>query len=153
MRLVLTRVRGPVIVALLAIAVSSTGYMVIEDWGWFDAVYMSVITMGQVGYGEVHELTTDGRVWTIGVIFAGFGVFVYSAASLTALFLSGDVTAALRERRRSKVREHLKDHVIIIGFGRVGRASADAAIRSGRACVVIDTTDVVEDAVTTAGAV
>ena len=153
MTLVLTRVRGPVIVALLAIAVSSTGYMVIEDWGWFDAVYMSVITMGQVGYGEVHELTTDGRVWTIGVIFAGFGVFVYSAASLTALFLSGDVTAALRERRRSKVREHLKDHVIIIGFGRVGRASADAAIRSGRACVVIDTTDVVEDAVTTAGAV
>jgi voltage-gated potassium channel len=153
MRLVLTRLRGPVIVALLAIAVASTGYVFIEDWGWFDAVYMSIITMGQVGYGEVHELTTDGRVWTIAVIVAGFGVFVYSAASLTALFLSGDVNAALRERRRSNVREHLKDHVVIVGFGRVGRASADAAIRSGRACVVIDTVDSVEDAVAAAGAV
>ena len=151
MKLVLERLRGPAIAALLAITVASAGYMVIEGWGWFDAVYMSVITMGQVGYGEVHELTTDGRVWTMAVIFAGFGVFVYSAASLTALFLSGDVAAALRERRRSKVREHLKDHVVIIGFGRVGRASADAAIRSGRSCVVIDSTDGVEDAVTSAG--
>ena len=135
----LERLRGPALAALLAVAVASLGYMVIEGWGWFDAVYMSVITMGQVGYGEVHQLTTDGRVWTIAVIVAGFGVFVYSAASLTALFLSGDVNAALRERRRSKVREHLKDHVVIIGFGRVGRASADAAVRTGRSCVVIDT--------------
>jgi voltage-gated potassium channel len=139
--------------ALVTIAVASLGYMVIEGWGWFDSVYMSVITMGQVGYGEVHQLTTDGRVWTIAVIVAGFGVFVYSAASLTALFLSGDVNAALRERRRSKVREHLKDHVVIIGFGRVGRASADAAVRTGRSCVVIDTSDGVEEAVTAAGAV
>jgi voltage-gated potassium channel len=153
MKLVLTRLRGPLIVALIAIAAASAGYVVIEGWGWFDAVYMSVITMGQVGYGEVHELSTDGRMWTMAVIFAGFGVFVYSAASLTALFLSGDVAAALRERRRSKVREHLKDHVVIVGFGRVGRASADAAVRSGRSCVVIDTTDAVEDAVTAAGAV
>jgi voltage-gated potassium channel len=152
-RLVLHRLRGPVLAAVAAITIASAGYVVIERWSWLDAVYMSVITMGQVGYGEVHPLGTAGRVWTIAVIISGFGVFVYSAASLTALFLSGDVTAALRERRRSNVREHLKDHVVIVGFGRVGRASADAALRSGRACVVIDTTDVVEDAVTAAGAV
>ena len=118
-----------------------------------DAIYMSTITMGQVGYGEVHVLGTAGRIWTMGVIFAGFGVFVYSAAALTALFVSGEVAAALRERRRSKVREHLRDHVVIVGFGRVGRASADAAVRAGREVVIVDTTDGLDDAIEAAGAV
>jgi voltage-gated potassium channel len=114
---------------------------------------MSTITMGQVGYGEVHPLSTAGRLWTIGTIVAGFAVFVYSAAALTALFVSGDVAAALRERRRSKVREHLHDHVVIVGFGRVGRASADAAVRAGREVVIVDTTEGLDDAITAAGAV
>ena len=151
--LLLRRLRGPLLAALAAIAIASTGYVVIEGWGWFDAVYMSTITLGQVGYGEVHPLGSAGSVWTMGTIFAGFGVFVYSAAALTALFVSGDVAAALRERRRSKVREHLHDHVVIVGFGRVGRASADAAVRAGREVVIVDTTEGLDDAITAAGAV
>ncbi len=106
-----------------------------------------------MGFGEVHPLTTSGRYWTMAVIVAGFGVFVYSAASLTALFVSGDVTAALRERRRSKMRQHLHDHVVIVGFGRVGRASADAALRNGRSVLIIDSTDDVVDSVDSIGAV
>jgi voltage-gated potassium channel len=151
--LLLRRLRGPLVAALAAILVASTGYVLIEGWSWMDAVYMSTITMGQVGYGEVHPLTTAGRLWTMGTIVAGFAVFVYSAAALTALFVSGDVAAALRERRRSKVREHLRDHVVIVGFGRVGRASADAAVRAGREVVIVDTTEGLDDAVTAAGAV
>jgi voltage-gated potassium channel len=87
------------------------------------------------------------------VIFSGFAVFVYAAAALTALFVSGDVAQALRERRRSKVREQLHDHVVIVGFGRVGRASADSAMRAGRKVVVIDTAERLDDAATAAGAV
>ena len=151
--LVLQRLRGPFVAALVAIVVASTGYVAIEGWSWMDAIYMSTITMGQVGYGEVHELGTAGRIWTMATIFAGFGVFVYSAAALTALFVSGDVAAALRERRRSKVREHLRDHVVIVGFGRVGRASADAAVRAGREVVIVDTTDGLDEAIEAAGAV
>ena len=67
----------------------------------------------------------------MGVIIAGFGVFVYSAATLTALVLSGDVRAAIRENRRLRVLEHLHDHVVVTGFGRVGRAATEAAVRSG----------------------
>lgn len=151
--LVIRRLRGPIVAAVVAMGIASTGYVVIEGWSWDDAVYMSMITMGQVGYGEVHPLNDAGRYWTMAVILAGFAVFVYSAASLTALFVSGDVAAALRERRRSKVREHLKDHVVIVGFGRVGRASADAALRAGRSVVVIDTTEDLADAVDQTGAV
>jgi voltage-gated potassium channel len=147
------RLRGPLLAAAATVSVSSAGYVAIEGWGWLDSIYMSVITLGQVGFGEVHPLTTAGRYWTIAVIVAGFGVFVYSAASLTALFVSGDVTAALRERRRSKMRQHLHDHVVIVGFGRVGRASADAALRNGRSVLIIDTTDAMVEAVDSIGAV
>lgn len=152
-RLVFERVRGPLLAASLAVLVASTGYVVIEGWDWLDAVYMSVITMGQVGFGEVRPLSTAGRVWTMAAIVSGFGVFVYSSASLTALFLSGDVRAILREKRRSWVREHLSNHVVVVGFGRVGRASAAAAMRSGHTCVVVDTGEALEGEVTAAGAV
>ncbi|MBK8332285.1 MAG: NAD-binding protein [Acidimicrobiaceae bacterium] len=152
-RLVALRLRGPIITALAAVAIASTGYVMIQHWSWFDAAYMSIITLGQVGYGEVAPLGTGGRLWTMGVIGAGFTIYVYSAATLTALFLSGEVRAALREKRRTKVREHLHDHVVVAGFGRVGRAAADAAIRSGQQCEVIDTDESVEHAVEAAGAV
>jgi voltage-gated potassium channel len=152
-RLVVQRLRGPLLAATLAVLVASTGFVVIEGWSWLDAVYMSVITMGQVGFGEVRTLTTAGRFWTMAVIVSGFAVFVYSSAALTALFLSGEVRSVLREKRRARMMEQLSDHVVVVGFGRVGRASAAAAVRSGRRCVVVDVGEGLEDDVTAAGAV
>jgi voltage-gated potassium channel len=153
LRLLARRLRGPVNTAVVAVVVASAGYVVVEGWSWSDAVYMSVITMGQVGFNEVRTLTDAGRIWTMIVILSGFAVFVYSSASLTALFVSGEVSAVYREKRRDKMREHLKDHVIVVGFGRVGRAAVDAAVRGGRQCVVIDSDDQEQDAVDAAGAV
>lgn len=147
------RLRAPVATAFITVVTASAGYVVIEQWAWFDAVYMSIITLGQVGYGEVAPLDRGGRVWTMGVIFAGFTIYVYSAASLTALFVSGDVKAALKETRRANVREHLSDHVVVAGYGRVGRAATEAAIRSGKRCEVIDTDLTHEAAVEAAGAI
>jgi voltage-gated potassium channel len=150
---IVSRMLGPMIAAIVAVAIASTGYVIIEGWAAFDAIYMSVITLGQVGYGEVRPLSTAGRAWTIAVIVSGFAVFVYSAAALTALILSGDVAAAVREKRRAKVREQLRDHVVVAGFGRVGRAAVAATIRSGRTCEVVDTDPAVEREVEAAGAV
>lgn len=151
-RLIAARLRGPSLAALVAVAIAAAGYVVIEGWSIFDAVYMAVITIGQVGFGEVHPLSTTGRTWTMFVIVSGFAVFVYSAASLTALFLSGDVAAALREKRRAKVRAQLHDHVVVAGFGRVGRSAVDAAVRGGHRCEVIDADPAVEADVTARGA-
>jgi len=147
------RLLGPTVAAVVIVVVASAGYMTLEGWGLLDAIYMSVITIGQVGYNEVHPLNSAGRWWTMVVIFSGFAVFVYSSASLTAVFLSGDVAAAVRERRRSRVRQHLRDHVVVIGFGRVGRSAAEAALRTGHAVVVIDSGTEREDAVESIGAV
>ncbi len=151
--LVATRLRGPLLAFLCVTAVAAGGYVAIEHWSWFDACYMAVITIGQVGFGEVHALSTAGRSWTMAVIVSGFGVFVYSAATLTALFLAADVRAAIREARRSRVRAKLHDHVVVAGFGRVGRSASAAAVQHGRQCVVIDSDPSREAAVTATGAV
>ncbi len=147
------RLAAPGLAALAALGIGSTGYVMIEGWSWFDALYMSLITLGQVGYGEVQPLGNGGRVWTMGVIVAGFTVLVYSAASLTALFVSGEIKAVLREKRRMKMRQQLHDHVVVTGFGRVGRSAAEATVRSGRSCVVVDTDGALEPAVEAIGAV
>ena len=151
--LVAQRLRGPSIAGLVLIVAASAGYVAIEGWSWMDAVYMTFITVGQAGFAEVNPLGTEGRIWTIVTILAGFAVFVYSAASLTALFVSGELSAAIRESRRSKVRKDLRGHVVVIGFGRVGRSAATSAVRSGKDCVVIDTVPLSEDAVTQIGAI
>ena len=150
--LVARRLRAPGLAALTALGIGSTGYVIIEGWSWLDALYMSLITLGQVGYGEVHPLGNGGRIWTMGVIVAGFTVLVYSAASLTALFVSGEIKAVLREKRRVKMSRQLHDHVVVTGFGRVGRSAAEATVRSGRSCVVVDTSEALEPAVEAIGA-
>jgi len=153
LRLVARYLRGPSIAGVLLILIGSTGYVLIEGWHWIDGVYMAFITVGQAGFAEVHPLGTPGRIWTMAVILSGFGVFVYSSASLTALFLSGEVRSAIRETRRSKVRSQLHQHVVVAGFGRVGRSAAMAAIRSGTHVVVIDSNAASEDVVDRMGAV
>lgn len=151
--LVWRQMRGPILAAVVLILVASLGYVVIADWSLMDGLYMAFITAGQAAFNEVNPLDTEGRLWTMAVIVSGFAVFVYSSASLTAVFLNGDVRSALRETRRSRVRAHLHDHVVVCGFGRVGRSAALAALRSGHSCVVIDTTDTSEEAVTSIGAI
>ena len=138
---VLYRLRGP-LVALLALAAASTiGYMSIEGYGWLDALYMTVITLGTIGYGEVHPLGSGGRLFTIGVIVASFATFVYAVSVLTNVFTSGEATRHFHERRAKKMRDELQDHVIVVGFGRVGQAVVRALREMDRQVVVLDTNE------------
>jgi voltage-gated potassium channel len=136
---ILFRLRGPLI-ALGALGVVATlGYMVIEGYGWVDAVYMTVITLGTIGYGEVHTLGTGGRLFTVGVVVASFATFVYAASVLTSVFTSGEATRHMHERRSKIMRDALQDHVIVVGFGRVGQAVVRSLREMDRQCVVLDT--------------
>lgn len=137
-RLAFRRLRVVLAVSAVMISIAATGYVLIEDYSWFDAVYMTIITLGTIGYGEVEPLGKPGQAWTIIVIMGGFALLVYTAATLTSLFVSDELAALVKRRRRQRMREGLIDHVIVVGFGRVGRAAAKAALREGRRCVVVD---------------
>ena len=59
--------------------------MIIEGWGMFDAVYMTVITISTVGYGEVHEISRIGQLFTVFLVFTGVGFCIYVAGSVVEL--------------------------------------------------------------------
>ncbi len=151
--LILYRLRW-VLMCLLGLAtVATVGYVVIEGFGWLDALFMTVITLSTVGYAEVHPLDTAGRVFTIGVIIASFATFVYAVSTLTNLFTSGDAVAHIRTRRSRRMRNSLDSHVIVVGFGRVGQAAARGVVEMGRPCLVIDRNPANEEAIAAAGCV
>jgi voltage-gated potassium channel len=79
------------LIALLMVAavtlLGATGYALIEGWSFFDGLYMTVITIASVGYGETHPLSHAGRIYTIFLILCGTSVMVYGFSALTAFFV------------------------------------------------------------------
>jgi len=132
------RLRWPLAAIVALVAASTVAYVVIERYTWLDALYMAVITLGTIGYGEVERLTPWGQILTIGVVITGFATLVYMASMLTELFASGDAIRHIQTRRRRHMFDELDDHVIVVGFGRVGQAVIRAVSALGRSCVVMD---------------
>jgi len=130
---------GPLLAAALVVAVSTVGYVAVAGLSWFDAIYMTFITVGTVGFAEVGEFGAAARSWTIAVIVAGYAVLVLTTARLTAMLMSDEWTGLAAARRRRKMMARLEGHTIVVGFGRVGEATAGSLVSTGGNCAVIDT--------------
>jgi voltage-gated potassium channel len=108
------------IVALIAImAFGSLGYSLIEVWHMFDAFYMTVITLATVGFKEVHELSPEGRVFTIVLIICA-GIIAYTLSSLLQFTLEGQLRKILGRKKLESRISKLANHYIICGYGRIG---------------------------------
>ena len=126
------------LLTLLIVGFGTAGYMVIEGWDVLDAFYMTVITMGTVGYGEVHEISKTGRLFTILLIFFGVGFFVYLAGVVVQFMVEGRIRAILGRRSLEKKIDRLKDHYIVCGYGRIGRVLCKNLQRKPLDLVVIE---------------
>lgn len=100
------------------------GFMVIEKLSFFDAFYMTVITVTTIGYMEVKPLTHDGRVFNMIFIVTSFTTITIALAWLTRYVASGQMFIYLKNRKLMKSLEHLHDHIIVCGFGRNGQQAA-----------------------------
>ena len=103
------------------IVVGTLGYTLIEGWALFDSLYMTVITLATVGFKEVHELSAQGKAFTIGLIIFGVGVITYTAGSVIQFMVEGQLRQVVGRRKMEKQVAALKDHYIICGFGRIGQ--------------------------------
>jgi voltage-gated potassium channel len=110
-----------IILALTIIVVGTSGYMIIEGWGVEDALYMTVITVSTVGYGEVQPVDGPGRIFTIILVFFGVGFSLYVAGAIVQFMVEGSLRTILGRRRLDKKINRLRDHYIICGYGRIGR--------------------------------
>lgn len=134
----LRQLRGPLIALLLTLVAGVAGYMLIERWSFLDALFMTIITVTTVGYGEVHPLSTTGRIFTMLLIFGGVGGVLYTLGALFGWILVTDWPAERRRRLMEEALAHLEDHFIVCGYGRVGRRVAEVLRREQVPVVVID---------------
>ncbi len=113
--------------ALVLFGVALVGtlwYRLVEGWSWSDAVYMTVITLATVGYGETNPLGTRGRLFTIALILMGVMTIGYIVNRFTEAIIQGYFQEGIRLRQRRRLIDSLTDHYIVCGFGRTGRQIA-----------------------------
>src|SRR5437879_3017969 len=106
---------------VVIIAFGTFGYMAIQGWGLLDALYMTVMTVTTVGFTEVHELSPQGRAFTIALMLGGIFTLFYAAGEIIRGIVSGQVQAAMGRQRMERSLAAMKDHLVVCGFGRMGR--------------------------------
>ncbi len=127
-----------VCLSIALLAVGSLGYMLIEGWGFLDSLYMTVITLATVGYGETHTLSATGRIFTLILILMGVGYFLYVVGAIIQFLVEGRIRLVLGRRKLDQQIHRLKDHYIVCGYGRMGRALTRFLIQKYLDVVVIE---------------
>jgi voltage-gated potassium channel len=131
-----------VILLVGVVIVGTLGYHILEGWPWLDALYMTIITMGTVGYGETHPLDANGRIFTMFLIIASLGIAGYALTTVGTFIVEGELYQVIRGRRMDKRITNLSNHVILCGGGRVGRSVADECHKTRTPFVVIEQDEV-----------
>jgi voltage-gated potassium channel len=133
--------RGPRLAGALLVVIlagGTAGYMLIEGWNAWDAFYMTVTTVVTVGFGEIHPLSTAGRMFTVALIFGGVGTAFYTATLAATIIVEGGLHRRLQRRRGARMLEHIKDHFIVCGYGRIGSIIAAELHQQGVPVAVIE---------------
>jgi voltage-gated potassium channel len=123
---------------LTVVCIGVAGYMLIEGYRFFDAFYMTIITIGTVGFMEVQPLSDPGRLFTAFLIITGFGTFAYAITSVTGYVIDGEFRDYYRHLKTLNAIEKLNGHVIICGYGRNGRQAAQVLKKHDKRFVVVE---------------
>lgn len=128
-----------ILILLAIIVLGVTGYMLIEGDSFLNSLYMTVITTSTVGFGEIHTLSTPGKIFTMVLILSSFGTYAYAISIITTHFVEGQLSSFFvgGARKKSKVRK-MDNHIIICGYGRNGQQSAHELMAHKQAFVVIE---------------
>lgn len=127
-----------ILVFFFLLLMGTAGYHLLEGWPWVDALYMAVITVTTVGFGETHPLSGSGRVFTIILIFIGVGAVTYGLRTMTDYVVAGELEGFFGARRMRRQIRMLRNHFIICGYGRLGHEVCRELLREGRSLVVVD---------------
>jgi voltage-gated potassium channel len=106
---------------LITVLICGTlGYMVIENWGFLDALYMTIVTVTTVGFAETHPLSVIGRVFTIILIFGGWTTFAIVGALIARMVIHKEIKGFFRRNNMQNIIDKMKNHYIVCGGGRIG---------------------------------
>ncbi|MBK6398596.1 MAG: NAD-binding protein [Bacteroidetes bacterium] len=112
--------------------------MWIEDYNFIDAVFMTIITIATVGYREVKELNTGGKIFTSFLIIYSISTFAYAISVITRYVIEGEFQTYFRHYQVNKEIQKLKNHIIVCGYGRNGKQACDQLRSEGVRFVAIE---------------
>jgi voltage-gated potassium channel len=123
---------------IFLVCIGTIGFRLLEGFNLLDSLYMTVITLTTVGFGELHMLSPAGRIFTMLLILGGGGIAAYAVTASVDFLVSGQWRTQWEERRRRKMLDTLIHHVIVCGFGRVGRFVAQDLKSEGVPFVILE---------------
>jgi voltage-gated potassium channel len=127
-----------VLIPLLLVTFGTLGFHVLEGWPLADALYTTVITLSTIGYGDFVPRSLPGKVFTMGLVLGGVFTIFYAATEIIRSVVSGEVADILGRRQMERELAGVKDHVIVCGFGRMGRLVCSEFSREHVPFVIID---------------
>lgn len=122
----------------VVLIIGSAGYRWLEGMDFLDALYMTVITISTVGFGEIKPLSPGGRILTMALIISGALLAAYTLTVFGDLLASGEWRARWEHQKRMRMLAQLNNHIIVCGYGRVGKHVAHELTAEGLPFIVID---------------
>jgi len=123
---------------ILTLFIGVLGFRFIADYSWVDAVYMTVITITTVGYGEVNPLTPEAKIFTVILILCSVVIVGYAISIITEYIISTSTSKSLKLKRVQKQINSLSDHIIVCGYGRNGKQAVEKLRAYNKDFVVIE---------------
>ncbi|MFT4781230.1 MAG: voltage-gated potassium channel [Psychroserpens sp.] len=114
------------------------GFKIMSNYTWVDAIYMTVITITTVGFGEVQPLDDNAKIFTIFLILTSVIILGYAITVITEYILSKNNFEELKQRKMQKKIDGFKDHIIICGYGRNGKQAAKKLLAYNKSFVVVE---------------
>lgn len=130
---------------LLLLAGGTLGYVLLEGMHWLDGLYMTIITLTTVGFGEIQPLSGVGRAFTMLLIVLGVGTAAWALRNAAEVALGHQFWISVRQRRMEDTLMKLEDHFIVCGYGRMGRQIVRDLRARGEAFVVVDQSSEMEE--------
>lgn len=137
---------------LLVISIGVIGYKLISNsYTWIDALYMTVITVTTVGFGEVHPSGDAEKIFTIFLLLTSISIFGYVVSVVSEFIANGRFFEQINKRKMQKQILKFQNHTIVCGFGRNGKQAVERLLSYGKQCIIIESDKEVIDEIETLG--
>ena len=133
-----SKISTAIILLVLLLFTGIIGFKIISDYSWIDALYMTVITITTVGFGEVQPLDPQAKIFTIFLILTSVIIVGYALTIITEFIISKNDISELKQKKMQKKIDALSNHIVICGFGRNGKQAAKKLSTHKRSFVVVE---------------
>ena len=127
-----------VVLSILLTGFGTAGYMLVQNYSFIEALYMTIITLSTVGFTEVHPPDNNGRIFTMILILMGVSFVAFSLAYFSQILLDGNLLEAYRRRKLRKKLDQLENHYIVCGYGEMGQIIAEELREHNVPVVIIE---------------